>query len=127
MNKEQIEEDIKKLEALFNHEGFEVFMRLIGGLVEREQTVLRTQKLDHSYYQRIGFGRAIKYLSELKEVVKDKKVREFLITQGYAMGFDYAAKFVKQEMATKKNILNQAKDTEISQEEKLRFFEQNKV
>lgn len=127
MTEQQLKEETRKLEAFFEHEGFEVFAKLMGGLIEREQMVLRTQKLDNEYYKRIGFLRAIKYVSELKNVVKDKKIRQHLLSQGNALGLDYALKFAKQEIGKNKQILNQAKATSISPEEQMKFFEQNKV
>lgn len=78
----------EKVERLVRHEGWPILMETVKGLIAREvQALANKQPLDHSYYRRLGFLQVMKWFEEMPNLIKDKKIREFLMHQGRASGF----------------------------------------
>jgi hypothetical protein len=79
---QKIVEIAEKLEALTKKDGWKEYQQLIDDLITQEFAGLSGQKLDHQYYQKIGFLQMMQFIREIPNVVKDKKVREYLLHQG---------------------------------------------
>lgn len=83
-------EFVEKLEALTKKEGWKEFQWIIQQLLDQESMALVGQELDQQYYRKIGFLQMMRYVKELPTVVKDKRVREYLLHQGRAKALQTA-------------------------------------
>lgn len=81
-------EKAEEIRKMMDTKGWEIFVDLIRSLEIQEFRALSGAKLDHTYYKRVGFLRVMKYVQELKDVVKDAQVREYLLHQGMAKAME---------------------------------------
>jgi hypothetical protein len=87
---QKVIEIAERLEALTKKEGWQDYVQLIDQVLQQEMQSLAGQALDNSYYKKIGFLQMLGYIKELPTLVKDKKVREYLLHQGRAKACDVA-------------------------------------
>jgi len=73
-------------EMVQNSPGWKYLVEAVVGVLEREKEGLANQKLDDSYYKKIGFLQFMNYCKEIPNVIKDKKIRNYLLTQGRVLG-----------------------------------------
>jgi hypothetical protein len=117
----------EKLEALTKKEGWKEYVRLLDQLLQQEMQALAGIKLDHSYYKKIGFLQMMFYVRELPTLVKDKKIREYLLHQGRAKACDVAMGlhnlFRKQKMVAMQKI-KQIVSTQSAEHQKIKHGEE---
>jgi len=120
------------IERLIDSEGWKLVVELIDKLIAKEAEGLAGQNIDANYYKKIGFLQSIVYFKELPGIVKDKKVREFILHQGRLIGFRWAQKSPKHffeagaaaQRFLEQNAKNQDKGLQLK--EKNEFFENQK-
>lgn len=83
---EMIEKAIAVEDMVNNHPGWKHLVEIVESICNREREALSGQPLDNSYYKRIGFIQMYKYCSEIPGVLKDKAVRNYLLSQGKFLG-----------------------------------------
>lgn len=76
------------VEDLVKHPGWQIVQEVVSKLMTSEISHLSGQKLDSSYYKKIGFLQSLNYLKAIDSVIKDKEVREFLLSQGRLLGYE---------------------------------------
>lgn len=97
MNQEQerlAHESIARAEAmeeLVKTQGWKYLMEVVQSLMAKEVGALGGQPIEASYYRRIGFVQMLKFICEIPDLLKDKKVREFLLHQGRVKGCEMFA------------------------------------
>lgn len=79
---QKVVEIAEKLESLTRKDGWKEYQHLIDQLLEQEIQALVGVELNNDYYKRIGFLQMLNYIKEIPTVVKDKKIREYLLHQG---------------------------------------------
>lgn len=87
-NAEREVERFEKIESLMRKPEWKEFEGLLTQLMQQELSNLVGQKLDGGYYKKIGFLKATAFIQELKNVLADKKQREYLMSQGRYAGWD---------------------------------------
>ena len=95
MTEGEIQDVIRKaavIEEGVKTEFWKLLMEVVGSIIERERASLATAKLDGGYLKKIGFLQAFAYFRELSNILKDRKVREYLLTQGRVSGLETAQK-----------------------------------
>src|SRR3990172_9007714 len=88
-SQDQIQEAIHKatvIQELVQSAGWKYIMEIVNTLLDRESRALATQKMDETYYKKIGFLQEIVYFKALPTLIKDEKVPNFLIHQGRLLG-----------------------------------------
>jgi hypothetical protein len=100
---EKIIEKAERIERLTQYPEWKDFAEVLDELFTKEMQALMGIKLDNDYYRRIGFNQAVKYIQELPSVVKDKSMRELLLHQGKASGFNMV-RTIKNLMRKQKTI-----------------------
>lgn len=78
----------EKIEALMKMQGWKEYIGVIDRLLTQEMKALRGQKMDHLYYKRIGFLQMMYFIKAIPDLVKEKKVREYLLHQGRAKALE---------------------------------------
>ena len=92
---EQVQDALQKaqeIEQLVNSPGWKHLMSLIDHLVTKETAALATGELDDKYLKKIGFVQSVVYFQALPTILKDKKMRDYILTQGRVAGFRWLQK-----------------------------------
>ncbi len=79
-------EKAERLEALAKKDGWKDFVEVVDQLIQAETIALAGQKLDESYYKKIGFLQYLLAIKEIPSIIKDKETREYLLHQGRLLG-----------------------------------------
>lgn len=137
VTEQQVREAAHKAEviqSLVNHEGWKLLTDLIDKVIAKEVEGLAGQDLDPKYYKKIGFLQSIVYFQALPNIIKDKKIREYLLMQGRLIGFRWAQKspkhFFEAGKTAQKFIAEQnqkSKDASLQLKEKRKFLEEQKT
>lgn len=115
------------LEDLVKHPGWKILEETAKGLIGDEIGNLAGQKLDPSYYKKIGFLQALNFIKSIDSVIKDKEVRNYLLSQGRILGYQTFLKIPQyffEGRAQSLSILNQPKSAEEEAEKKEKFIKE---
>lgn len=127
-DREKIAKSIEKaqhIEELVKHPGWADLMELINTLMEQERNALAGQKLDNSYYKKIGFLQMTKYFQALPTLIADEGVREYLLHQGRLMALELLQKLPQYSFDGRQFAEQQLRQADggMTDQERKNFFE----
>ena len=88
-NEKVAQEAIRKaaaIEEMVHSEGWKILIETVNSLIENEITNLMKANLNDDYYRKIGYDQSLHYITCISDVIKDVEKRNFLLSQGRALG-----------------------------------------
>jgi hypothetical protein len=74
------------IEEMTRSEGWKILIETVNSLIEKEIESLMKCNLNDDYYRKIGYDQSLHYITCIQDVVTDPIKRNFLLSQGRALG-----------------------------------------
>jgi len=79
---QQVLEIAMAIDEMAQSRGWQELCKIWQSLLDQEMLQLSGQKTDGSYYKKIGFLQMYKFCKDIPNIIKDKKIRDYLLSQG---------------------------------------------
>ncbi len=87
-NADKVIQKAERIERLTKMEGWNDFMEVLDTILRQEIAALAGIELGNGYYKKIGFLQETAFIKAIPDLIKDAKVRDYLLHQGRAKAIE---------------------------------------